>query len=112
MNQLQGQKVNYRPSNGGKSRGRRLAVRAAAKDIAFDQKSRAALQSGIDKLADAVGLTLGPRGSLKFSTFRVLFDGLYEMLLNLCKVLIFYCFGVECIIIGLRKMLNWMVLDF
>ena len=39
-------------------------MRANAKDIAFDQQSRAALQSGIDKLADAVGLTLGPRGKL------------------------------------------------
>ncbi|KVI00130.1 Chaperonin Cpn60 [Cynara cardunculus var. scolymus] len=41
---------------------RRFAVRAAAKDIEFDQKSRAAMQAGIDKLADVVGLTLGPRG--------------------------------------------------
>ncbi|KAM0068430.1 putative chaperonin Cpn60/TCP-1 family, groEL-like apical domain superfamily [Helianthus debilis subsp. tardiflorus] len=41
---------------------RRFAVRAAAKEIAFDQSSRAAMQAGIDKLADAVGLTLGPRG--------------------------------------------------
>ncbi|KAJ6708350.1 hypothetical protein OIU85_028599 [Salix viminalis] len=40
---------------------RKFSVRANAKDIAFDQNSRAALQSGIDKLADAVGLTLGPR---------------------------------------------------
>lgn len=40
----------------------RLVVRAAAKDIAFDQVSRVALQIGIDKLADAVGVTLGPRG--------------------------------------------------
>lgn len=38
-------------------------MRAAAKDIAFDQNSRAALQSGIDKLTDAVALTLGPRGN-------------------------------------------------
>ncbi|KAH6786739.1 chaperonin-60alpha [Perilla frutescens var. hirtella] len=37
-------------------------VRANAKDIAFDQKSRSAMQAGIDKLADVVGLTLGPRG--------------------------------------------------
>ncbi|KAJ0563932.1 putative chaperonin Cpn60/TCP-1 family, groEL-like apical domain superfamily [Helianthus annuus] len=42
---------------------RRFAVRAAAKEIAFDQSSRAAMQAGIDKLADAVGLTLGPRGA-------------------------------------------------
>ncbi|KAI3450599.1 hypothetical protein Pfo_007264 [Paulownia fortunei] len=40
----------------------RFVVRANAKEIAFDQKSRSAMQSGIDKLADAVGLTLGPRG--------------------------------------------------
>nr|BAB16318.1 chaperonin-60 alpha subunit [Avicennia marina] len=40
----------------------RFVVRADAKEIAFDQKSRSAMQTGIDKLADAVGLTLGPRG--------------------------------------------------
>jgi chaperonin GroEL (HSP60 family) len=44
-------------------------VRANAKDIAFDQKSRAALQSGIDKLADAIGLTLGPRGNFHHIVF-------------------------------------------
>ena len=41
-------------------------MRANAKDIAFDNHSRTALQSGIDKLADAVGLTLGPRGNALF----------------------------------------------
>ncbi|CAN6487288.1 unnamed protein product [Victoria cruziana] len=41
---------------------RRLKVRAVAKEVAFDQSSRSALQAGIDKLADAVGVTLGPRG--------------------------------------------------
>lgn len=41
-------------------------VKASAKEIAFDQNSRKAIQSGIDKLADAVGLTLGPRGKLLF----------------------------------------------
>lgn len=40
----------------------RVLVRASAKDILFDQASRAAVQRGIDKLADAVGVTLGPRG--------------------------------------------------
>ncbi|KAI8573619.1 hypothetical protein RHMOL_Rhmol01G0291100 [Rhododendron molle] len=59
VNQLQGQRVNY---NNRRSSSSRLVVRAAAKDITFDQASRAALQAGIDKLADAVGLTLGPRG--------------------------------------------------
>ncbi|KAM7527966.1 hypothetical protein LguiB_031376 [Lonicera macranthoides] len=70
---LQGQKVNYRPSS------KRLVVRAAAKDIAFDQNSRQALQAGIDKLADAVGLTLGPRGRNvvldEFGTPKVVNDG-------------------------------------
>ncbi|KAJ3678605.1 hypothetical protein LUZ60_002408 [Juncus effusus] len=39
-----------------------VKVRANAKDIAFDQVSRRNLQAGIDKLANAVGVTLGPRG--------------------------------------------------
>ncbi|KAI4968531.1 hypothetical protein ZWY2020_045861 [Hordeum vulgare] len=43
-------------------RSSRLVVRADAKEIAFDQKSRAALQAGVEKLANAVGVTLGPRG--------------------------------------------------
>lgn len=48
----------------GKKQGKnRFVVRANAKEIAFDQKSRSAMQAGIDKLADAVGLTLGPRGN-------------------------------------------------
>ncbi len=44
--------------------GHRLQViRAAdAKEIVFDQESRRRLQIGINKVADAVGVTLGPRG--------------------------------------------------
>eukprot|EP00245_Coleochaete_scutata_P000292 TRINITY_DN10367_c0_g1_i1.p1 TRINITY_DN10367_c0_g1~~TRINITY_DN10367_c0_g1_i1.p1 ORF type:complete len:604 (-),score=189.84 TRINITY_DN10367_c0_g1_i1:384-2195(-) len=41
---------------------RSVSARADAKEILFDAASRAALQAGIDKLADAVGVTLGPRG--------------------------------------------------
>ncbi|KAJ8615242.1 hypothetical protein MRB53_034614 [Persea americana] len=52
----QGRNLSYRQSRN------RFVVRARAKDIAFDQTSRTALQAGIDKLADAVGVTLGPRG--------------------------------------------------
>lgn len=33
-----------------------------AKQIAFDEQARQALESGVDKLADAVKVTLGPRG--------------------------------------------------
>ncbi|KAH6766305.1 chaperonin-60alpha [Perilla frutescens var. hirtella] len=57
----------------------RFLVRANAKDIAFDQKSRSAMQAGIDKLADAVGLTLGPRGRNvvldEFGSPKVVNDG-------------------------------------
>ncbi|XP_058205587.1 ruBisCO large subunit-binding protein subunit alpha [Rhododendron vialii] len=76
VSQWQGQRVNY---NNRRSSSSRLVVRAAAKDIAFDQASRAALQAGIDKLADAVGLTLGPRGRNvvldEFGTPKVVNDG-------------------------------------
>nr|XP_043631588.1 ruBisCO large subunit-binding protein subunit alpha [Erigeron canadensis] len=58
---------------------RGLAVRASAKEIAFDQSSRSAMQAGIDKLADAVGLTLGPRGRNvvldEYGTPKVVNDG-------------------------------------
>ncbi|XP_021762418.1 chaperonin 60 subunit alpha 2, chloroplastic-like [Chenopodium quinoa] len=39
-----------------------FVVRAGPKRIVFDTKCREALQTGIDKLADAVSVTLGPRG--------------------------------------------------
>eukprot|EP00892_Ulva_mutabilis_P010802 jgi/Ulvmu1/8094/UM004_0333.1 len=40
----------------------RTVARAEAKQILFDQESRYGLQAGINKVADAVGVTLGPRG--------------------------------------------------
>lgn len=51
-------------SHTGRQRGNRgkLVVRSGAKEVLFDQESRSALQAGIDKLTDAVGVTLGPRG--------------------------------------------------
>lgn len=62
--QQQSNRLNFRqPSS-------RFSVRAAAKEIAFDQNSRSALQAGIDKLADAVGLTLGPRGNFLFCCYH------------------------------------------
>ena len=39
-------------------------VQAVSKDIVFDNESRRRMQIGINKLADAVGVTLGPRGEL------------------------------------------------
>ncbi|KAJ8430145.1 hypothetical protein Cgig2_026763 [Carnegiea gigantea] len=39
----------------------RLLVRAGPKKIIVDTKCRKALQAGIDKLADAVSVTLGPK---------------------------------------------------
>ncbi|XWS28998.1 hypothetical protein CRYUN_Cryun25bG0118800 [Craigia yunnanensis] len=72
-NQQLNQRLNYRQGNN------RFAVRASAKEIAFDQSSRAAMQAGIDKLADAVGLTLGPRGRNvvldEFGSPKVVNDG-------------------------------------
>lgn len=54
-------------------------VKANAKDIAFDQNSRKALQAGVEKLANAVGVTLGPRGRNvvldEFGNPRVVNDG-------------------------------------
>jgi chaperonin GroL len=38
------------------------ATRAEAKDILFDNDSRRRMQNGINKIADAVAVTLGPRG--------------------------------------------------
>ncbi|XP_078174975.1 chaperonin-60alpha [Carex rostrata] len=47
----------------GRSNARKnFVVKANAKDIAFDQHSRRCLQAGVEKLANAVGVTLGPRG--------------------------------------------------
>ncbi|KAJ8559600.1 hypothetical protein K7X08_003658 [Anisodus acutangulus] len=73
VNQLQGQKFNNKASKS------RLVVRAYAKEIAFDQKSRSALQAGIDKLVDVVGVTLGPRGRNvvldEYDTPKVVNDG-------------------------------------
>lgn len=46
----------------GAVRGQRLVTRAEAKDILFDNASRKKMQDGINKIADAVSVTLGPRG--------------------------------------------------
>ncbi|KAI4322293.1 hypothetical protein L6164_022003 [Bauhinia variegata] len=73
INQQPNGRINYRQSRN------RFVVQASAKEIAFDQNSRTALQAGIDKLADAVGLTLGPRGRNvvldEFGSPRVVNDG-------------------------------------
>ncbi|KAH6814648.1 chaperonin-60alpha [Perilla frutescens var. frutescens] len=75
VNQLvqRGQRIGQKQSKN------RLVVRANAKEIAFDQKSRSAMQAGIDKLANAVGLTLGPRGRNvvldEFGSPKVVNDG-------------------------------------
>lgn len=69
----QGQRIGQKQSKN------RFVVRANAKEIAFDQKSRSAMQAGIDKLANAVGLTLGPRGRNvvldEFGSPKVVNDG-------------------------------------
>jgi len=57
-----------------------IKVRADAKDLTFDMKSRIKIQEGIDQLADAVAVTLGPRGrnvvlSEKIGMPQVINDG-------------------------------------
>ncbi|GAA0162863.1 hypothetical protein LIER_18864 [Lithospermum erythrorhizon] len=78
VNQLQGQMLFNKPSVSS-FKSKRFVVKANAKDIAFDQASRRALQAGIDKLADCVGLTLGPRGRNvvldEYGTPKVVNDG-------------------------------------
>lgn len=41
---------------------RNFVVRAGPKRISFGKECRGALLAGIDKLADAVAVTLGPKG--------------------------------------------------
>ena len=55
-------------------------VRAEAKNLTFDMAARQKMQAGIDKLADAVAITLGPRGrnvvlEEKFGVPQVINDG-------------------------------------
>ncbi|KAM3320343.1 ruBisCO large subunit-binding protein subunit alpha [Capsicum chacoense] len=73
VNQLQGQKFNNKVSKC------RLVVRANAKEIAYDQKSRAALQRGIDKLVNVIAVTIGPKGRNvvldEYDTPKVVNDG-------------------------------------
>ncbi|XWS40452.1 hypothetical protein CRYUN_Cryun18bG0141500 [Craigia yunnanensis] len=56
-----------------------LMVRAGPKRISFGRDCREALQAGIDKLADAVSVTLGPRESnvvlFESETLKVVNDG-------------------------------------
>ena len=81
-NQQQNQRLNYRQGNS------RFAVKACAKEIAFEQSSRAAIQAGIDKLADAVGLTLGPRSNFFFPSVPI-------VLIRDSIILSLFFFGVK-----------------
>lgn len=46
-------------------------IRAGAKRISFDKECRNGLLAGVDKLADAVSVTIGPKGLLDFFHFDV-----------------------------------------
>jgi hypothetical protein len=54
--------TNPRATRAVRVRGATLKVRADAKQLTFGMKSRMKIQEGIDIVADAVGVTLGPRG--------------------------------------------------
>lgn len=51
---------------------KKLVVSAGPKNISFGKDCREALQVGIDKLADAVSLTLGPKGNIIIHTLMSL----------------------------------------
>ncbi|KAL3577563.1 hypothetical protein D5086_019067 [Populus alba] len=53
----------------------KLVVRAGRKKISFGKDCREALQAGIDKLADAVSLTLGAKVLSDSKTLKVVNDG-------------------------------------
>ncbi|KAL6747183.1 chaperonin 60A [Haematococcus lacustris] len=75
------QSVNAKPFTQSRPARRGLVVKASdAKEIVFDGDSRRRLQIGINKVADAVSVTLGPRGrnvvlEQKFGTPQVINDG-------------------------------------
>ena len=58
---------------------RSIAVKAGPKRVSFGKECWEALQDGIDKLADAVSLTLGPRGIWVFF-ISVCFDSFFRLL--------------------------------
>mmetsp|Transcript_9420 Transcript_9420/g.17607 ORF Transcript_9420/g.17607 Transcript_9420/m.17607 type:complete len:578 (+) Transcript_9420:217-1950(+) len=52
----------FRKVGAATKRGHSVRVRAEPKQLTFDSESRKKMAEGINKLADAVGVTLGPRG--------------------------------------------------
>lgn len=82
---------------GQRRRNGRLVVKAASKEIFFDQKSRSALQAGIDKLADVVGVTLGPRGRIFRTPAQCPYGVVYMWLMLLYS---FFLFSSICPQVG------------
>ena len=80
---------------GQRRRNGRLVVKAASKEIFFDQKSRSALQAGIDKLADVVGVTLGPRGRIFRTPAQCPFGVAYMWLMLLYSSLFLSCISPQ-----------------
>lgn len=52
--------------------GRQMAVRSYAKDVRFGAEVRALMLQGVDILADAVAVTMGPKVS-KLFYFHIIF---------------------------------------
>lgn len=103
-NQLAGKVRSQAPGRRGGTG--RVAVRAASKDIFFGQDSRAAMQAGIEKLADSVGVTLGPRGTEhENGNGRI----------NVVRMLSRWCFGrseSNVVMSGRRSARNWTDADW
>lgn len=73
---------------------RNFVVRAGPKRISFGKECRGALLAGIDKLADAVAVTLGPKGLQDFLSSLILhyFLSLATLLIS-CRIL----FNIACV---------------
>lgn len=87
---------------------RNLTVRAGPKRISFGGDCREALQAGIDKLADAVSVTLGPRGI----TCLPLFLFPFPFLSNFVELLLFFmsiAFKVGLVLIALSERMHWLM---
>lgn len=77
-----------------------MRVRAGPKRISFDRECREGLQAGIDKLADAVSLTLGPKGFRCLNWFLFFLFHVNECMLTETYIKKKECMLIENFLIG------------
>ena len=64
----------------------------ASKKIMFDESARKALLNGVDKVANTVKITLGPKGCLLYTSCLVIFPFWFDFFEILCPVVFVYIF--------------------